>query len=191
MGSRLDVQSIYGKGSVFGFEIVQGVTDDTPIGEVRSWIRKTIDRKQRINFVAEDARILIVDDSNVNLVVAKSLLKKTKIKVDTVNSGKEALRLVEENEYDVILLDHLMPDMNGPQTLEKMNELPTNRSKGKPVISLTSNVSQGIREEYIAMGYKDYLSKPIHPEDLEMMLFYYIPPEKIRTVQQMPEGEQD
>ncbi len=191
MGSRLDVQSIYGKGSVFGFEIVQGVTDDTPIGEVRSWIRKTIDRKQRINFVAEDARILIVDDSNVNLVVAKNLLKKTKIKVDTVNSGKEALRLVEENEYDVILLDHLMPDMNGPQTLEKMNELPTNRSKGKPVISLTSNVSQGIREEYIAMGYKDYLSKPIHPEDLEMMLFYYIPPEKIRTVQQMPEGEQD
>jgi CheY-like chemotaxis protein len=84
-----------------------------------------------------------------------------------------------------------MPEMDGPETLKKMNELAGNRSKGKPIISLTSNMSQGIREEYIKQGYRDYLSKPIHPEELEMMLFYYIPPEKVRTVQEMAEREQD
>ena len=190
MGSHLKVESTYGEGSVFGFEIMQGVADPKPVGESKSWIMKKAIRRQRVSFTAEDARILIVDDSSVNLKVAQSLLKKTKIKIDAVQSGKEALELVRRHEYDVIFLDHLMPEMDGPQTLAKMNEMEGNLSAGKPVISLTSNVAQGLREEYIKQGYRDYLSKPIHPEDLEAMLFYYIPPEKIRTVQEDAEGEQ-
>ena len=90
--------------------------------------------------------------------------------------------MVRENVYDVIFLDHLMPNMNGIETLKQMNELADNRSAGAPVISLTSNALPNSREEYRSLGFRDYLSKPFQPEELEDMLFYYIPPEKIRTV---------
>ncbi len=183
MESKLSVKSTYGEGSEFGFELIQGIVNDEPVGDQSSWFKKPAGRKQRIDFIAEDAHILVVDDSPVNLTVMKNLLKKTKIKTDTATSGEEALELVKKNEYDVIFLDHLMPEMDGPATLKKMKELDDNRSAGAPVISLTANVLSGARDEYLAAGYNDYLSKPIKLKELEDMLFYYIPPEKIRTVQ--------
>ena len=183
MGSRLSVESTYGKGSEFGFEIMQGVVNEEPVGDKSGWFKKPAGRKQRVAFTAEDARILVVDDTPVNLVVMKGLLKKTKIKTDTASSGQEALELVKKNAYDVIFLDHMMPEMDGPETLKKMKELDDNMSKDAPVISLTANVLSNARDEYLAAGYNDYLSKPINLKDLEDLLFYYIPPEKVRTVQ--------
>ncbi|MCR4961549.1 MAG: response regulator [Lachnospiraceae bacterium] len=182
MDSSLKVESTYKKGSEFRFEIEQGVVDDTPIGDVSGLFKDSALRKYRVRFTAEDARILVVDDSSVNLSVVKNLLKKTKISIDTARSGEEALKLVKENAYDLIFLDHLMPGMNGPETLKRMNETEGNLSKDAPVISLTANASAVARDEYINAGFRDYLPKPISRKELEDMLFYYISPEKIRTV---------
>ncbi len=190
MGSRLNVESTYGEGSVFSFEFLQGVIRDEPIGELNGRFKRnrTGGKRYRARFTAEDARILVVDDTKVNLDVIKNLLKKTRISIDTAESGKEALRLVQENAYDVIFLDHLMPEMDGPETLKRMNELDNNLSSGAPVISLTANALPGAKEEYLEAGFRDYLTKPIRSEKLEDMLFYYIPSEKIRRTPKPEEG---
>jgi CheY-like chemotaxis protein len=135
-----------------------------------------------VRFTAEDAHILVVDDTIVNLDVIRNLLKKTKIVIDAAVSGQEALDLVQKNRYDVIFLDHLMPYMDGPETLKRMREMEDNLSADTPVIALTANAVSGAKEEYLQAGFKDYLTKPVNSKKLEDMLFYYIPPEKIRTV---------
>ncbi|MCR5011849.1 MAG: response regulator [Lachnospiraceae bacterium] len=182
MGSRLNVESVYGEGSEFGFEIMQGVASDEPFGDIEGRLNKPVTQKKRMKFTAEDARILVVDDTKVNLSIVTKLLKNTKIVVDTAGSGAEAIGLVQENKYDIIFLDHLMPELDGPETLKRMNALENNKSAGVPVISLTSNAMSNAKEEYLKLGFKDYLSKPFKPEELEDMLFYHIPPEKVRTV---------
>ncbi len=182
MGSSLEVESTYGVGSDFSFEIIQGVVDDTPIGDIKLKLKNTVVKKKRTRFTAENARILVVDDNDVNLRIIQKLLKDTKIMVDTAVSGTDAVKAVQEHEYDIIFLDHLMPEMDGPETLRRMNELDNNLSCNAPVISLTANASDEARDEYIKMGFNDYLSKPILLEALEDILFFYIAPEKIRTV---------
>ncbi len=183
MGSRLFVESTYGKGSVFGFEIVHGVLSDEPVGELGGRFGKKPERvRYRARFTAEDARILVVDDTKVNLIVIENLLKRIKVTVDTAPSGEEALNLVRKNEYDVIFLDHLMPKMNGLETLKRMNAMEDNMSAGAPVICLSANAVSGAKEKYLKAGFKDYLSKPVDSEKLEDMLFNYISPEKIRTL---------
>ncbi len=182
MGSKLKVESNYGEGSEFSFEIMQGVVNSEPFRDVKEQLNKTVTTKKRIRFTAADARILVVDDTPINLLIMTKLLKNTKIHVDTAESGEDALKLVTERGYDVIFLDHKMPNMDGPETLKRMNELENNLSAGAPIISLTANALTNARDEYIRAGYKDYLSKPIRPEELEDMLYYYIPAEKIRTV---------
>ena len=182
MGSRLKVESTYGEGSEFSFEIMQGVVDAEPFGDVDERLNKPVIRKKRIRFTAEDAHILVVDDTPINLLVMTRLLKNTKIHIDTAESGEDAIRLVREHTYDIIFLDHKMPEMDGPETLKRMNELDDNMSYAAPVISLTGNALSNARDEYIRAGYSDYLSKPIRPNELEDMLYYYIPAEKIRTV---------
>ena len=183
MGSRLKVKSTYGEGSEFSFEFMQGVVNDEPFGDLKKRLKKKpVGQKKHVQFTAEDARILVVDDTSINLRVVTKLLKNTKINVDTAESGEEALRLVTEHEYDVIFLDHKMPGMDGPETLRRMKELEGNLSADAPVISLTASTLTNAKEEYVKAGFKDYLSKPFRPEELEDMLFYYIPSEKIRTV---------
>ncbi len=184
MGSALTVESTYGEGSVFGFEILQGVLKDEPLGEFSGRIKKTDLKTYRASFTAEDSRILVVDDTKVNLDVIKNLLKKTRIEVHTASSGEEALEMVRQYQYDVILLDHLMPRMDGIETLKRMKELSDSLSPDAPVISLTANALAGARDEYLKKGFRDYLSKPVNPKELEDMLFKYIPPEKIRTLSQ-------
>ncbi len=182
MGSTLSVQSTYGEGSRFSFTLVQGIVNDEPVKELIGRLKHSAGVRKHVSFTAEDARILVVDDSAVNLTVIRNLLKRTKIRIDTAGSGQEALQLVRDNEYDVIFLDHMMPDMDGPETLAKMKEMEDNRSLNSPVICLTANASSTAREEYIGAGFRDYLSKPIMMKELEELLFNHIQPEKIRTV---------
>ena len=115
----------------------------------------------------------------MNLMVARNLLKKTKIRVTECTSGRSALALMQEKRFDVILLDHMMPEMDGIQTLRNSRTLENNKCEGVPVIALTANVVSGVREMYLAEGFDDYLGKPIDGAEFERMLAKYIAPEKV------------
>ena len=128
---------------------------------------------------APKARLLFVDDTEMNLDVIKGLLKNTGIKVDTVLSGRQALEAVKENKYDILFIDHRMPEMDGIQTLHAMKQLPDNKSYNKPCIALTANAISGVKKMYLNEGFDDYLSKPVNPAKLEEMIRQYLPAEYI------------
>ncbi|MBQ9361318.1 MAG: response regulator [Lachnospiraceae bacterium] len=181
MDSELKVESIYGEGSTFSFVIVQGISRDEPIGNINDrWTKTTAQHKKyREKFTAPDAHILVVDDTKMNLDVVKNLLKKTRIGIDTAESGQEALDLVAKNAYDIIFLDHRMPNMDGIECFKRMKELPDHKCPDAPVISLTANAVSGAREEYLTTGFADYLTKPIDSGKLEDMLVRYLPADKV------------
>ena len=186
MGSKLDVRSEYGKGSVFSFSVWQDVTDVEPIGDIMEAYHKRVMfmEKYTEKLFAPRARILFVDDTVINLEVVKGLLKNTKIQLDTATSGKETLEKVRQNTYDILFIDHRMPEMDGMETLMAIQNLSDNKCLGKPCIALTANAINGAREMYLAAGFTDYLSKPVSPEKLEEMIIRYLPPEYIES----PEG---
>ena len=193
MDSRLEVESEYGKGSVFSFEIVQGISRDEPIGDISERFSRmsAVHRKYHETFTAPEAHILVVDDTRMNLDVVVNLLKKTMIRIDTAGSGAEALELVGKNAYDMIFLDHRMPEMDGMECLSHMKELPDNKSKDAPVVSLTANAVSGAREEYIRAGFSDYLTKPIDPDKLEDMLIRYLPEGKVHMLDEEEDGKEE
>ena len=181
MNSKLDVESEYGKGSTFSFVIWQDVTDVEPVGDIMESYRRRVQfmEKYTEKLVAPRARILLVDDTPINLEVIKGLLKYTKIQLDTVTSGRAALEKVRQHTYDILFIDHRMPEMDGIETLEAMQVLTDNKCLGKPCIALTANAVSGAREMYISAGFSDYLSKPVSPEKLEETIIRYLPPEYI------------
>ncbi|MBQ6442909.1 MAG: response regulator [Lachnospiraceae bacterium] len=178
MDSHLEVESEYGKGSAFSFEIRQQVIKWDPIGDFASRLKTQSAQNEgyRELFHAPDARILVVDDTEVNLTVIQNLLKQTKLRVDTAGSGREALSDAKETRYDMIFIDHMMPDMDGIETLQRLKEEVTELP---PCIALTANAVSGAREEYLAAGFSDYLSKPVNGRRLEEMLKAWLPPEKL------------
>lgn len=130
-------------------------------------------------FKASTARVLSVDDTAINLKVFKALLKPTEMIIDTVESGKEALELVMKNEYDMIFLDIMMPEMDGVETLHAIRDGVNKTTADTPIIALTANALAGAKEEYLAEGFNDYLSKPIAVQLLEEIILRYLPKEKI------------
>lgn len=190
MNSHLEVESSYGKGSDFHFSVLQGVIDWDPIGDFKETYRKSLENTIEYHelFTAPNARILVVDDTELNLTVVRGLLKQTKVQIDTVLSGYEALESVKNQHYDVIFLDHRMPGMDGIETFNNMLKLPENKSKGVPVIALTANAVSGAKEMFLAAGFSDYMTKPIESKKLEEMLEKYLPPELIEHVE-IPEDD--
>ncbi len=183
MGSEIHVQSTYGKGSRFYFTVRQGIADRTPIGPFASLEADTgrYTRKRRAaTFTAPDARILIVDDTPMNLQVICGLLKDNCMKIDTAQSGAECIELFRDKRYDMVFLDHRMPNMDGMETLCELMKLYPDKISGTPVISLTANALSGAREEMIKAGFSDYLTKPVNLTDMEEMLLKFLPEEKIR-----------
>lgn len=181
MDGRITVESVYDQGSTFTVLLPQVVMNDTPMGDFTSAyqrMHKTRERETE-HFTAPDARILIVDDNKVNLVVAKGLVKKTMIQIDTVESGIEALEKIKTNRYHIVLLDHMMPEMNGLETIKRMREQEENMSKDAVIIALTANAISGSREMYMAAGFHDYLSKPIDVIKYTEMIRKYLPQELI------------
>lgn len=182
MNSELKVQSTYGKGSVFYFDLRLKIISDIPMGNIfASEKAKSTPPAQKAgpSFVAPDARILAVDDNSTNIFVLQAILKRLRVKFEGVTSGKAALECVKENHYDMIFLDHMMPDLDGFETLKLLKEtsiLPA----GTPIIALTANAISGARETYLKAGFTDYLSKPIDPERLEKIMLEYLPEELIR-----------
>ena len=181
MDTRLVVNSVYGEGSDFSFTVDQKVVEWEGIGDFEARYKETIGQRKKYkeSFHAPDAKILVVDDTKMNLTVILGLLKKTKVQVDTAESGKETLQLVQKNTYDMIFLDHRMPEMDGIETLEAMKELPGNLNKNTVCIALTANAVSGARQTYLDAGFQDYLSKPIDADRLEKMLMENLPPEKV------------
>ena len=176
MEGYIQVESVYGQGSTFSVSIPQKIMENAPIGDfANASANQHNDRKEEISFTAPDARILIVDDNKVNLTVAKGLIKDTGIQVDAVLSGEEALEKVKANKYHIILLDHMMPVMDGMETLMRMREQDENVSRDAVMIALTANAISGSRERYIAAGFTDYLSKPIDAQRYKEMLRKYLP----------------
>ena len=181
MGSKLNVKSEYGKGSVFYFDIEQMVIDNEPIGNLADNYKQSIKNAKSYveSFHAPSGRILVVDDTKTNLTVIKGLLKQTQLQVDTATGGMEAIEMVKENVYDMIFLDHRMPEMDGIQTFHAMQETEGNLNIDKPVIALTANAISGSREMYYKEGFTNYMSKPVDPAKLEEMILMYLPPEKV------------
>lgn len=176
MDGEISVESELGKGSVFRVQIPQSVKSWEKAGtlQMQSSAQLRQMNVHHMEFTAPTARILIVDDMEMNLKVIKGLLKETKIQIDTCTSGKDALVRVCNTTYDVILLDHMMPEMDGIETFRRMKELPDNRNKNTPVVMLTANAVSGARDEYLAEGFDQYLSKPIESVSLDKMLQKYL-----------------
>ncbi|MBQ9458983.1 MAG: response regulator [Oscillospiraceae bacterium] len=179
MDSRLDVESVYGEGSVFSFAVEQTVVKWEPVGSLARRCEPGAARKAyRELFHAPDARVLVVDDTPVNLAVIRGLLKKTRVQVVTVESGREALARAAREPFDVYFIDHMMPGMDGVETLRELRKLP--QAQGAPCVALTANAVSGAREMYMKAGFTDYLSKPVDGETLEKLLMSLLPKEKLR-----------
>lgn len=128
---------------------------------------------------APDVSVLVVDDNVMNLKVVKMMLKPTRMKVSTCASGAECLELIKKYRYDIILMDHMMPEMDGMETFRRAMLMRDSLCGRSTYIVMTANAVMGAREMYLAEGFKDYISKPVQPEVLEDILMRYIPEDKL------------
>ena len=178
MSGRIRFNSIYGKGSVFVLTIPQKVVNPRPIGDFSKAVDEYLEsiETDEVTLYAPDVRLLVVDDNDMNLEVMGEMLKETGMKIDLSDSGADCIERVSEETYDVILLDQMMPGMSGAETLDTMRE--QDLLHGTPVIALTADAIIGARENYLAMGFADYISKPVRYAELEKLLRHYIPEEK-------------
>ena len=185
MGSRIQVESEYGKGSRFFFELEQRIINPEPIGDFQESIKQLAkEYSYTAHLIAPDAKILVVDDNEINRRVFVGLLKKTKVQITEAASGKVCLELVKQQHFDLIFLDHMMPEMDGVETFQHMKNLSEeeNLCHSTPVVILTANAIVGAREEYLRTGFDDYMSKPIDSEKLEAMIYNMLPKELVQTM---------
>lgn len=180
MDSSLNVRSEYGVGSTFSFTLKQGIRDRKPVGRFREKYAYSNEKIKRFRtmFVAPNARILVVDDNAMNLSVVEGLLKNTKIQVDLANGGEAALEKCRDIPYDIIFMDHMMPYMDGIETLNNIKQTRNSPNLDTPVIVLTANAVSGAKEMYLEEGFVDYMSKPIQGKKLEEKIVEYLPEDK-------------
>lgn len=179
MGGIVTVKSRLGEGSTFTVSIPQRIVDDTPTGKFKPSYSRQTEYEYVCSFEAPDVRILAVDDLPVNLMVITNMLKDTKVRIDTASSGKEAIGLAEKNHYHLILMDHLMPEMDGVETYEKIKADENSLCADTPVIMLTANALAGVREQYMYEGFSDYISKPVRGKMLEETIMKHLPAELV------------
>lgn len=176
MDGNIGVYSTIGKGSLFYVEIPQEIAALGELGDINI-NKRTQNTVYKEKLVVPDKRILVVDDVRVNLKVIEGLLKKTQIQIETADGGAKCIEKAYNKKYDVILLDHMMPEIDGEDALKEIKKEGC-INHDTPVIVLTAYVMAGAREKYIEKGFDDYLSKPVSGEDLEDMLIKYIKKEK-------------
>lgn len=183
MESELQVESTYGRGSCFYFDLHQPIVNKEPLGDFSERLKEQAAGYQwKTRYTAPQAQVLVVDDNRVNRKVFMNLLKDTGMHIDEADGGKRALHMVEEKHYDLIFLDHMMPEMDGIETLHEMKKLDLKASANDvtPVIMLTANAVVGAAENYIKEGFTDFLSKPIIPEKLDAMVCKHLPEELLK-----------
>lgn len=182
MKGSVTVNSNYGEGSEFTARIPQKVCDESPMGEWRK--NETCGGKGKKEqyiplFTAPDAVALAVDDNRMNLLVLKRLLAKTEMTIETAESGKVAVEMSKNKKYDLIFMDHLMPEMDGVEAFHTIKNDPDNINDSTPVILLSANIAMELEEKYAKEGFSAYLSKPIEYKKMEMIVKDLLPPEKI------------
>lgn len=186
-GGQITVNSHFGEGSSFTVKIPQLVLSVEPMGDFfiryRNASRKKADGADL--FIAPEARVLVVDDVEMNLKVLIGFMKATQVQVDTAVSGEQCLLLVQSRHYDLIFLDHLMPVMDGLDTYRKMVALEVSANRDTPVIALTSEGYDDSKESLLATGFTDYLPKPIKERDLLRALKWYLPKQKVLSAEDL------
>ena len=176
MGGSITVTSEVGKGSCFTVEIPQTIIDETAMGSLESKnVNATTEAESPVKtFKAPDAKVLVVDDNKMNLKVIGNLLKRTEMQVDFANDGNQCLEMTKEKKYDIILMDHMMPEPDGVETLHLLRADQENRNLETPVIVLTANALGDVEEQYLEEGFDGYLSKPIDVDKMEKTLSKYV-----------------
>ena len=191
MDSKLEVKSVYGEGSAFSFTVKQKISDRTPIGDMNERFMKSREKIiDKIAFKAPKARVLIVDDNAMNLKVARNLLGLYGIVPDLASSGAEAITKMRGTHYHVVCMDHMMPQMDGIETFKKLQEenlVP----EDTVMLMMTANAVVGARENYLAAGFRDYISKPIEIEKMQEKMLAYLPDELIEKQTEKEEREQE
>ena len=180
MGGKVSVDSVYGEGSTFTVQLVQRVVDPREVGKIDVTDREIMQPKFNNMFTAPEASLLIVDDSKMNLIVEEKLLRGTQIMVDTAVSGADALELTRKKRYDVILMDHFMPKMDGLECFEKIRSQVDGKCTDIPVVVLTANAEAENREVYEKAGFDGYIIKPVSGSTLREALIKYLPKDKIK-----------
>jgi signal transduction histidine kinase/ActR/RegA family two-component response regulator len=186
MQGTIVVESEYGKGSTFTISIPQKIMDAQPIGNLEDTLDKLRKEKTvpKTLFTAPDASILIVDDNSTNLILMKGLLKRTKANVTLASSGQKCLDLTKANRYDIIFMDHMMPELDGVETLHRLRADSSNPNQNALVIALTANAIAGCKEMYAAYGFNDYFAKPVQADKLEELLINHLPKELVHLTDQ-------
>lgn len=182
MGGSVTVDSTLGQGSDFVVEIPQEVLDDAPCGGINLNYSHNAEYDYKHSFEAPKANLLAVDDLPVNLVVIVNMLKDTRMNIDTAVSGSEFLEMASQKRYDLILLDHMMPEMDGIEAFHRLRSDSGSPNCETPVIMLTANALAGVREQYMEEGFADYIAKPVRGEKLEETICRNLPKELICPV---------
>ena len=178
MNGHIDVTSEYGKGSVFTAVIPQTINRDGADGSFDPENPDNPD--ESIAYTTPDCVFLVVDDNRLNLIIASRFLDDLSGTIETVQSGQEALRKMKEKKYDIIFMDHMMPEMDGIETYKAAKSNPDNLNLDTPVIMMTANALSGVREEYLEIGFSDYISKPVDIKELKRVVKKHLPHEKIK-----------
>lgn len=189
MQGKIEVESTYGQGSLFRVYLPQKIVEQEAIGSFSLKDIHREEKKYRESFTAAEAKILVVDDNEMNLFVIQNLLKQTQIQITTCLSGEQAIKYTEEQYFDVVLLDHMMPGMDGIETLKSIRASGSNKCNNVPIIVLTANALAGAKEEYLREGFDDYVSKPIDGILLESQLLKYLYAQGVKVDTQVERSE--
>ena len=193
MGGEISVNSVYTKGSKFIVALEQDIVDEKELGTFTLASRAKIHDggAYRQSFEAPDAHILVVDDNDMNLMVVTKLLAETKIQIDTASSGAECLRLTQNHHYDCILMDHMMPEMDGIECLHALRAQPGGLCQTVPVVALTANAGSDNQLLYRKEGFSGYLAKPVSGALLEAAVLSILPKELVRLCEEAGQSEVD
>ena len=184
MGGVIEVESEYGKGSRFFFTIEQTIIDPTPVSAVNYNGQKdnVTEKEAECLFIAPEAHILLVDDNELNLVVAKELLKPLRMQIDTAENGLQAVKMVRGSQYDLVLMDHMMPVMDGIEAAKAIRALPEDKYQKLPIIALTANAMVDARKEFLNAGMNGFVAKPIDFARICNQLKLWLPKELVQEV---------
>ena len=184
MGGVIEVESEYGKGSRFFFTIEQTIIDPTPVSAVNYNGQKdnVTEKVAECLFIAPEAHILLVDDNELNLVVAKELLKPLRMQIDTAENGLQAVKMVRGSQYDLVLMDHMMPVMDGIEAAKAIRALPEDKYQKLPIIALTANAMVDARKEFLNAGMNGFVAKPIDFARICNQLKLWLPKDLVRDV---------